>query len=105
MENSQSHYTRSEFNKSDQSLSSGQIIRQKEPNNLETPVDRVDSFLTPTELFYVRSHSPAPKLEPASYRLQIDGAFRKSGEPLFLLCGYLCDVRRLRAGGLIRRSS
>jgi hypothetical protein len=41
---------------------SGLIIRQKEPNNLETPVDRVDSFLTPTELFYVRSHSPAPKL-------------------------------------------
>jgi len=52
----------------------GLIIRQKEPNNLETPVDRVDSFLTPTELFYVRSHSPAPKLELSSYRLQIDGA-------------------------------
>jgi hypothetical protein len=24
------------------------------------------------ELFYVRSHSPAPELELASYRLQID---------------------------------
>ncbi|MEY2606865.1 MAG: hypothetical protein QOH31_4698, partial [Verrucomicrobiota bacterium] len=59
-----------------QSSSSGLIIRQKEPNNLETPVDRVDSFLTPTELFYIRSHSPAPKLELASYRLQIDGAVR-----------------------------
>ena len=55
------------------------IIRQKEPNSLETPVDRVDSFLTPTELFYVRSHSPAPKLELASYRLQIDGAVRTAG--------------------------
>src|SRR6266478_4381177 len=55
---------------------SGLIIRQKELNNLETPVDRVDSFLTPTELFYVRSHSPAPKLELSSYRLQIDGAVR-----------------------------
>jgi DMSO/TMAO reductase YedYZ molybdopterin-dependent catalytic subunit len=43
---------------------------------LETPVDRVDSFLTPTELFYIRSHSPAPKLELASYRLRIDGAVR-----------------------------
>src|SRR5207248_78416 len=52
------------------------VIRQKEPNNLETPVDRVDSFLSPTELFYVRSHSPAPKIELASYRLQIDGAVR-----------------------------
>lgn len=26
----------------------------------------------PAELFYVRSHSPAPELELASYRLQID---------------------------------
>src|SRR3954447_24832080 len=54
----------------------GLIIRQKEPNNLETPVDRVDSFLTPAELFYIRSHSPAPKLELASYRLEIAGAGR-----------------------------
>ena len=43
---------------------------------LETPLDRVDSFLTPTELFYIRSHSPGPKLELGSYRLQIDGAVR-----------------------------
>jgi hypothetical protein len=42
MGNLQKHYTRSEPNKSNQSFSSGLIIRQKEPNNLETPVDRVD---------------------------------------------------------------
>jgi hypothetical protein len=41
---------------------------------LETPLDRFDSFLTPAELFYIRSHFPAPKIELASYRLQIDGA-------------------------------
>src|SRR6195256_2547131 len=67
----------------------GLIIRQKEPNNLETPVDRVDSFLTPAELFYVRSHSPAPKLEPASYRLQIDGAV---GRPFSLTYQELRDM-------------
>jgi DMSO/TMAO reductase YedYZ molybdopterin-dependent catalytic subunit len=76
MENMQKHYTREEAEKARQSFSSGLIVRQKEPNNLETPVDRVDSFLTPTELFYVRSHAPAPNLEVASYRLQIDGAVR-----------------------------
>jgi len=54
----------------------GLIIRQQEPKVLETPLDRVDSFLTPTEEFYVRSHSPAPKLELGSYRLQIDGAVK-----------------------------
>jgi DMSO/TMAO reductase YedYZ molybdopterin-dependent catalytic subunit len=54
--------------------STGMIIRQKEPNNLETPLDQVDSYLTPTELFYIRSHFSAPKLELASYRLRIGGA-------------------------------
>src|ERR1700760_2162093 len=68
--------TRGEGNNARLASSIGLIIRQKEPNNLETPVDRVDSFLTPTELFYVRSHSRAPKIELASYRLQIAGAVR-----------------------------
>ena len=57
-------------------LLKGLIIRQKEPKNLETPIDQNDSFLTPTELFYIRSHFPAPKLELASYQLRIDGAVR-----------------------------
>src|SRR5438874_2084839 len=59
-----------------QTYSAGLIIRQKEPTNLETPFDQVDSYLTPTELFYVRSHFPAPRLDLASYQLRIDGAVR-----------------------------
>jgi DMSO/TMAO reductase YedYZ molybdopterin-dependent catalytic subunit len=59
-----------------QSSAVGLIIRQKEPTNLETPLDQVDSYLTPTELFYIRSHFPAPKLELSSYQLRIDGAVR-----------------------------
>src|SRR6266699_5890756 len=58
------------------SSSAGLIIRQKEPTNLETPFDQADSYLTPTELFYIRSHFPAPRLELASYQLRIDGAVR-----------------------------
>src|SRR3989440_4243329 len=54
--------------------SEGLIIRQKEPKNLEAPFDRIDSYLTPTELFYIRSHFPTPNLERASYQLRIDGA-------------------------------
>ncbi|HXJ38471.1 MAG TPA: molybdopterin-dependent oxidoreductase, partial [Bryobacteraceae bacterium] len=56
--------------------SSGMIIRQKEPRNLETPFDEVDSFLVPTEMFYIRSHFPAPRLELDSYQLRIQGAVR-----------------------------
>ena len=52
----------------------GLITRQKEPKNLEAPFDRIDSYLTPTELFYIRSHFPTPSLDRASYQLRIDGA-------------------------------
>jgi DMSO/TMAO reductase YedYZ molybdopterin-dependent catalytic subunit len=54
----------------------GLIIREKEPHNLETPFAEVDSFLTPTELFYIRSHFTTPVLDVASYQLRIDGAVR-----------------------------
>jgi DMSO/TMAO reductase YedYZ molybdopterin-dependent catalytic subunit len=58
------------------SSSEGLIIRQKEPKNLESPFDRIDSYLTPSELFYIRSHFPTPDLDRASYQLRIDGAVR-----------------------------
>ena len=57
--------------------SGGLIIRQKEPKNFEAPFDRIDSYLTPTELFYIRSHFPTPNLDRASYRLHFDGAVRR----------------------------
>src|SRR5438876_4874477 len=72
-----------------QTYSAGLIIRQKEPTNLETPLDQVDSYLTPMELFYIRSHFPAPKLELASYQLRIDGAVRN---PLSLSYKQLRDM-------------
>src|ERR1700750_110838 len=76
MKDTQKHYSGGEIKKARQSSSMGLIIRQKEPTNLETPFDQVDSFLTPTELFYIRSHFPAPTLDLASYQLRIDGAVK-----------------------------
>ena len=52
----------------------GLIIRQKGPNNLEMPFDQLGDFITPTELFYIRSHFPTPELDPISYQLTIRGA-------------------------------
>ena len=69
----------------------GLIIRQKEPLNLEMAFDQVDSFFTPTERFYIRSHFAAPSLELASYRLRIEGAVRR---PFSLTYG---DLRALAA--------
>ena len=54
----------------------GMIIRQKDPNNLEMPFDQLGEFITPSELFYIRSHFPTPELDPATYRLSIGGAVR-----------------------------
>src|SRR4030088_570474 len=89
MKDTQKHYTGCEIKKARQSSSMGLIIRQKEPTNLETPFDQLDSFLTPTELFYIRSHFPAPKLDLASYQLRIDGAVRN---PLYLSYQELQDI-------------
>src|SRR4030088_2059836 len=77
MKDTQKHDSGSEIEKARQSSSMGIIIRRKEPINLETPFDQIDSYLTPRELFYIRSHFPAPKLGLASYQLRIDGAVRK----------------------------
>jgi DMSO/TMAO reductase YedYZ molybdopterin-dependent catalytic subunit len=54
----------------------GLIIRQKDPNNLEMPFDRLADFITPSELFYIRSHFPTPDLDPVTFRLSISGAVR-----------------------------
>src|SRR5256884_1452220 len=70
MQGSKKHYV----DNTAQFSSAGLIIRQKEPKNLEAPFDRIDSYLTPTELFYIRSHFPTPDLDRAAYRLRIDGA-------------------------------
>jgi len=53
------------------------IIRQKDPNNLEMPFDQLDGFITPSDLFYIRSHFPTPALDPLAYRLSIRGAVRR----------------------------
>jgi DMSO/TMAO reductase YedYZ molybdopterin-dependent catalytic subunit len=55
----------------------GLIMRQKDPNNLEMPFDQLGDFITPAELFYIRSHFPAPELDVGSYRLSIRGAVRR----------------------------
>src|SRR6202047_1140605 len=72
-----------------QSSPAGLIIRQKEPTNLEMPFDQVDSYLTPTELFYIRSHFPAPRIDVTGYQLRIDGAVRN---PLALSCQELREM-------------
>jgi hypothetical protein len=52
----------------------GLIFRRKDPDNLEMPFDQLNPFLTPTGLFYIRSHFPTPHLERMAYRLRVQVA-------------------------------
>lgn len=50
------------------------IARSIRPPDYETPVSLLDSWITPNEHFYVRSHVPVPPaLDAATWTLQIDG--------------------------------
>jgi DMSO/TMAO reductase YedYZ molybdopterin-dependent catalytic subunit len=56
-----------------QSLRSGQIIRQRHPDNLEFPFSSLDGFLTSNEQFYVRNHFDVPELPVKTWRLKVEG--------------------------------
>jgi DMSO/TMAO reductase YedYZ molybdopterin-dependent catalytic subunit len=56
--------------------SGGLIIREELPRNLEFPFERLETYLTPVESFYIRSHNPAPTLQRDSYRLSVEGAVK-----------------------------
>ena len=44
------------------------------PLNRETPLPALTGgVVTPTARFYVRNHSPAPRLDPASWQLEVSG--------------------------------
>src|SRR3954465_4879950 len=54
-------------------LRGGKIVRSENPLNLEMPFENLDGFLTPTPVFYVRTHFPIPTIEKESWRLVVDG--------------------------------
>lgn len=54
-------------------MSDDLIVREKEPLNLEMPFSKLDGFITPNELFYVRCHFPVPQISAHDWRLKIEG--------------------------------
>ena len=51
----------------------GLIARSARPVDFETPVELLDSFITPNEAFYVRGHMTAPAADAGAWQLQVDG--------------------------------
>jgi DMSO/TMAO reductase YedYZ molybdopterin-dependent catalytic subunit len=58
-------------------LSDGRIVRSEEPLNLEMPFETVESFITPTRSFYVRTHFPVPKIDRDAWWLHVGGEVEK----------------------------
>lgn len=56
------------------------IIRQHQPENLEFNFSKLEGYLTPNEIFYIRSHFAVPKLEKSSWKLKVEGAVEKPFE-------------------------
>lgn len=55
----------------------GFIVRQQQPPNLEMPFASLDSFVTPTERFFVRSHFPTPTIARREWTLEVGGAVER----------------------------
>ncbi len=67
----------------------GQILRQQQPTNLEFPFPTLNSFITPTDRFFVRSHFAVPTLDARTWRLHVEGAVN---QPLELT---LADIQQM----------
>jgi DMSO/TMAO reductase YedYZ molybdopterin-dependent catalytic subunit len=55
----------------------GLIIREKEPENLESPASVLQTFITPAAQFYVRNHFPVPEITADSWKLKVEGAVER----------------------------
>jgi len=55
-------------------------VRSEEPLNLEMPFETLDGFITPTKLFYVRTHFPIPKIDRNKWRLRVEGEVERPFE-------------------------
>jgi DMSO/TMAO reductase YedYZ molybdopterin-dependent catalytic subunit len=65
------------------------VILSQQPLNAETRLDALVGLLTPTAAFYKRNHFPIPRLDAASWRLEIAGTVE---QPLSLS---LAELRAL----------
>jgi DMSO/TMAO reductase YedYZ molybdopterin-dependent catalytic subunit len=51
----------------------GLIVRSARPQDLETPLALMDSWLTPNDRFFVRSHLYTPDIDARQWRLTVEG--------------------------------
>ncbi len=77
------------FDEAPAAKKSGMIVRAARPEDLEMPLEFFDNYLTPAEHFFVRTHTYAPNVDAAEWRLSIGGLVN---QPVTLS---LADVKQL----------
>src|SRR5438876_4792853 len=58
-------------------LRDGKIVRGEDPLNLEMPFEKLDSLITQTKSFYVRTHFPIPAIDKDAWWLRLEGEVEK----------------------------
>src|SRR5438132_3432800 len=54
------------------------ILHNDRPEDLETPLQYFDTWVTPVDAFFVRQHIPRPApIDPAAHRVKISGMVSK----------------------------
>ena len=59
---------------------SGRRVITRSPENSETPIDAMRSWVTPNEQFYVRNHFDDPVLDQSSWTLCVSGWVEQEGQ-------------------------
>ena len=77
-------------------------LSSKSPENSETPLLDLRSWVTPTSLFFVRNHFDAPEISLDDYRLKIGGLVRDELSLDWAAIERLADSQRLRHDGVRR---
>ena len=67
------------------------IVRSVRPEDFEMPLDGFNTWITPTERFFVRTHVYTPKVDLARWQLRVEG---KVAQPLSLSLAALREFPR-----------
>jgi DMSO/TMAO reductase YedYZ molybdopterin-dependent catalytic subunit len=65
------------------------LLHNDRPEDLETPANYFDTWLTPNDAFFVRQHLPRPQIEEANFRVSLQGRVSKQLELT------MADLRKL----------
>jgi len=55
----------------------GMLVHNDRPEDLETPVEYLNTWLTPNDVFFVRQHLPRPRTNRDSHRVALGGRVNK----------------------------